>query len=127
MADTLLRLSAGRGTPRFVRPGNGPQFVAKHLMRALAGRGVEARHIDPGSPWQNGRNERFNGTLRDECLNLETFHNRDHARALVKLFGRHYDERRPHSARTAPAQRPHSARTAPAQRPHSARTAPWAT
>ena len=67
-------------------------------MRALAGGGVEARHIEPGSPWQNGRNERFNGTLRDECLNLETFHNRDHARALIKLFGRHYNERRPHSS-----------------------------
>jgi putative transposase len=98
VADTLLRLFAARGVPKFVRSDNGPEFVAKHLMRALAGRGVEARHIDPGSPWQNGRNERFNGSLRDECLNLETFHNRDHARALIKLYGRAYDERRPHSA-----------------------------
>lgn len=98
VADALLRLFRGRGVPKFVRSDNGPEFVAKHLMRALAGRGVEARHIDPGSPWQNGRNERFNGTLRDECLNLETFHNRDHARALVKLFGRAYNERRPHSS-----------------------------
>ena len=98
VADTLLRLFAGRGAPKFVRSDNGPEFIAKHLMRVLAGSGVEARHIDPGSPWQNGRNERFNGTLRDECLNLETFHNRDHARALIKLFGRHYNERRPHSS-----------------------------
>lgn len=43
-------------------------------------------------------NERFNGSLRDECLNLETFHNRDHARALIKLYMRHYNERRPHSS-----------------------------
>jgi putative transposase len=98
VADTLLRLFAERGAPEFVRSDNGPEFIAKHLMRVLAGSGVEARHTDPGSPWQNGRNERFNGTLRDECLNLETFHNRDHARALIKLFGRHYDERRPHSS-----------------------------
>jgi putative transposase len=98
VADTLLRLFATRGAPEFVRSDNGPEFIARHLMRALAGSGVEARHIDPGSPWQNGRNERFNGTLRDECLNLETFHNRDHARALIKLFGRHYNERRPHSS-----------------------------
>ncbi len=98
VADTLLRLFRGRGVPKFVRSDNGPEFVAKHLMRVLAGRGVEARHIDPGSPWQNGRNERFNGSLRDECLNLETFHNRDHARALIKLHGRHYNERRPHSS-----------------------------
>ena len=99
VADTLLRLSQERGAaPKYVRSDNGPEFVARHLMRALAGGGVEARHIEPGSPWQNGRNERFNGTLRDECLNLETFHNRDHARALIKLFGRHYNERRPHSS-----------------------------
>lgn len=98
VADTLLRLFAGRGAPKYVRSDNGPEFVAKHLMRALTGSGVEARHIDPGSPWQNGFNERFNGTLRDECLNLETFHNRDHARALIRLFARHYNERRPHSS-----------------------------
>ncbi len=98
VAGTLLRLFTERGAPQFVRSDNGPEFVAKHLMRALAGSGVEARHIEPGSPWQNGRNERFNGTLRDECLNLETFHNRDHARALVKLFGRRYNEARPHSS-----------------------------
>ena len=100
VADTLLRLFRERGVPKFVRSDNGPEFVAKHLMRVLAGSGVEARHIEPGSPWQNGRNERFNGTLRDECLNLETFHNRDHARALIKLFlfGRAYNERRPHSS-----------------------------
>ena len=98
VAGTLLRLFAERGAPTFVRSDNGPEFVAKHLMRVLAGSGVEARHIEPGSPWQNGRNERFNGTLRDECLNLETFHNRDHARALIKLFARGYNERRPHSS-----------------------------
>ena len=98
VAATLARLFAERGPPAFVRSDNGPEFVAEHLMRALAASGVAARHIDPGSPWQNGRNERFNGTLRDECLNLETFHNRDHARALIKLFARGYNERRPHSS-----------------------------
>ena len=98
VSDTLLRLFGERGAPKYVRSDNGPEFIAKHLMGTLAGRGVEARHIDPGSPWQNGRNERFNGSLRDECLNLETFHNRDHARALVKLYGRQFNERRPHSS-----------------------------
>lgn len=98
VADALLRLFESHGVPTFVRSDNGPEFIAKALMRTLAGAHVEARHIDPGSPWQNGRNERFNGSLRDECLNLETFHNRDHARALIKLYGRHYNDRRPHSS-----------------------------
>lgn len=98
VARTLLRLFAERGVPRLVRSDNGPEFVARFLMRVFAVHGVEARHIEPGSPWQNGFNERFNGSLRGECLNLETFHNRDHARALVRLYARHYNERRPHSS-----------------------------
>jgi putative transposase len=98
VGQTLLKLFAQHGTPALVRSDNGPEFIAKFLMRVLKIHGVEARHIDPGSPWQNGIDERFNGTLRDECLNLETFHGRDHARALVKLFGRFYNEQRPHSS-----------------------------
>jgi putative transposase len=98
VARTLTRLFEQRGTPAFIRSDNGPEFIAKFLMRVFAIHGVTARHIEPGSPWQNGLNERFNGSLRDECLNLETFHNRDHARALIKLYGRQYNERRPHSS-----------------------------
>lgn len=100
VARTLLRLFALHGTPTFIRSDNGPEFVAKFLMRVMRTHGVSARHIDPGSPWQNGIDERFNGTLRDECLNLETFHHRDHARAIVKLFKRKYNDDRPHSSLT---------------------------
>ena len=98
VAGALRKCFGERGVPSFVRSDNGPEFIAKFLMRVLSIHAVAARHIDPGSPWQNGRNERFNGTLRDECLNLETFHNRDHARALIQLFGRSYNQRRPHSS-----------------------------
>src|SRR6185369_14310083 len=77
---------------------NGPEFIAKALTKALAERRVECRHIDPGSPWQNGLNERFNGSLRDECLNLETFAHPDQARAVCRLYMRHYNQERPHSA-----------------------------
>lgn len=98
VAATLMRLFRERGVPRFIRSDNGPEFIARFLMRVLAIHGVTARHIEPGSPWQNGLNERFNGSLRDECLNLETFHNRDHARALIRLYARRYNERRPHSS-----------------------------
>ena len=99
VAGTLTRLFGRRGTtPAFIRSDNGPEFIAKFLMRVFAIHGVAARHIEPGSPWQNGLNERFNGSLRDECLNLETFHNRDHARALIRLYARQYNGRRPHSS-----------------------------
>ena len=106
VATTLMRLFRERGVPRFIRSDNGPacdelsrvEFIANFLMRVFAVHGVEARHIEPGSPWQNAFNERFNGSLRDECLNTETFHNRDHARALIRLYARGYNERRPHSS-----------------------------
>jgi putative transposase len=98
VARTLLRLFQVHGTPRLIRSDNGPEFIARFLMSFMKLRGVSARHIDPGSPWQNGIDERFNGTLRNECLNLETFHGRDHARAIVKLFGRMYNAQRPHSS-----------------------------
>lgn len=98
VADTLMGLIAEHGAPRFVRSDNGPEFIAKYLMRLFAVHGIEARHIDPGSPWQNGRNERFNGSLRGECLNMETFGSRDHARMICKVYGRQYNTERPHSS-----------------------------
>ena len=94
----LERLFAEHGPPAFVRSDNGPEFVAKALVGMLAARGVGCRHIDPGSPWQNGVSERFNGTLRDECLDLETFAHPDQARAVCRLFVRHYNQERPHSS-----------------------------
>jgi putative transposase len=98
VARTLLRLFQAQGMPMFIRSDNGSEFIARDLMTVLKVHGVEARHIDPGSPWQNGIDERFNGTLRRELLDRETFHNRDHARALVKLYGRSYTNERPHSS-----------------------------
>jgi len=98
VADTLMGLIAQHGAPKFIRSDNGPEFIAKHLMRVFAIHGIEARHIEPGSPWQNGRNERFNGTLRDECLSMETFASRDQARMICKVYGRDYNTVRPHSS-----------------------------
>jgi putative transposase len=98
VGQTLLRLFAEFGTPLYLRSDNGPEFIAKALMRMLTIQGVECWHIEPGSPWQNGVDERFNGSYRDECGNLETFYNRDHARALSKLYKRHYNQERPHSS-----------------------------
>lgn len=96
--QTLQRLFSLHGVPQYIRSDNGPEFIAQALMRFLAQEGVGCRHIEPGSPWQNGRNERFNGTLRSECLDLETFAHRDQARAICKLYQRHYNQERPHSA-----------------------------
>ena len=94
----LQRVLRQRGAPAFIRSDNGPEFVAKYLTRRLRLEGVSCIHIDPGSPWQNGKNERFNGIFRDECTNMETFYQRDHARAISGLFLRYYNTERPHSS-----------------------------
>lgn len=85
VAQTLLRLFRRYGTPQFVRSDNGPEFMAKALRRRRKQAGVIFRHIDPGSPWQNGTNERFNGTLRRECLDMETFGSVAHAQVICQL------------------------------------------
>jgi putative transposase len=86
------------GVPRFIRSDNGPEFIAKALKQWLKEQGSSTHYVDPGSPWQNGYCESFNGKLRDECLNMELFHHPDHARAVIELWRRHYNTQRPHSS-----------------------------
>ena len=86
------------GAPEYLRSDNGSEFIAKIVQRWLAENRIKTLYIDPGSPWQNGLNERFNGTLRDECLNMETFASRDQARMICKVYGREYNTLRPHSS-----------------------------
>jgi putative transposase len=59
---------------------------------------IATLYIDPGCPWQNGKEERFNGTVRDECLNLYIFASSAEARVRLHAFRRYYNEERPHSA-----------------------------
>lgn len=94
----LERLFEERGVPQGIRSDNGPEFVAQAIKLWLAGKGVHTHFIDPGSPWQNGIAESFNGKLRTECLNREWFQNRAHAAALVARYRRYYNEERPHSS-----------------------------
>ncbi len=69
LADVMLF----RGIPENIRSDNGPEFVAKELRHWLAKVGTGTLYIEPGSPWENGYCECFNGKLRDECLNGEIF------------------------------------------------------
>jgi putative transposase len=96
--QVLARVIGERGAPEFIRSDNGPEFIAKVLMNWLKEQGVKTHHIDPGSPWQNGFGESLNGKFRDEFLNMELFHHPDHARAMSRLWRRHYNQERPHSS-----------------------------
>jgi putative transposase len=99
--DVLERLSdlfIRRGVPAHVRSDNGPEFAAKAVRRWLGGLGVKPLFIEPGSPWENGYVESFNGKVRDELLNPEIFDTLLEARVLVERWRRVYNTVRPHSA-----------------------------
>src|SRR5271165_2794121 len=55
-------------------------------------------YITPGSPWENGYNESFNGRLRDEFLNGEIFYTLKEAQVMIEQWRHHYNHIRPHSS-----------------------------
>jgi putative transposase len=91
-------LIAQQGAPRFLRSDNGPEFVAQALRQWLADQAIQTFYIQPGSPWENAYAESFQGKLRDECLNMELFLNRNHAQWIIETFRQHYNTERPHSS-----------------------------
>ena len=99
--DVLERLSwlfVTRGVPEHIRSDNGPEFTAKTVRQWLEQMGVKTLFIEPGSPWENGYVESFNGKLRDELLNGEIFYTLQEAKVLIEGWRRHYNHVRPHSA-----------------------------
>ncbi len=95
--EVLSRLISEHGAPRYLRSDNGPEFVSHAVLRWLKDAKIETALSDPGSPWQNGTNESFNGKFRDECLNMEWFRSRAEARVVIEQWRIHYNEDRPHS------------------------------
>ena len=71
--DRLAGLFVDRGVPEYIRSDNGSEFTAQAVRDWLKAVGVRTLYIEPGSPWENGYVESFNGKLRDELLNVEVF------------------------------------------------------
>lgn len=94
LADLFIR----RGAPEYIRSDNGPEFTAKAVRHWLQRVGVKTLYITPGSPWENGYNESFNGKLRDELLNGEVFDTLLEARVLIARWRQEYNGVRPHSS-----------------------------
>ena len=96
--DTLSTLFLTEGVPEYIRSDNGSEFTAKITREWIGSVGVKTAYIEPGSPWENGYNESFNGKLRDELLNTEIFYTIKEAQVLIEQWRRHYNEVRPHSS-----------------------------
>jgi transposase InsO family protein len=94
MADTMIV----RGIPEHIRSDNGPEMTAKIVRKWLASVGSKTLYIEPGSPWENGYCESFNGKLRDECLNQEIYYSLREAQIVIEQWRQHYNTKRPHSA-----------------------------
>ena len=94
----LAQLFVLRRAPGYLRSDNGPEFTARALRTWLQRVGVQTLYIEPGSPWENGYIESFNGRLRDELLNGEVFDTVLEARVLCEQWRRHYNAVRPHSS-----------------------------
>ena len=96
--DVLADLFMLRGIPTHIRSDNGPEFVATALREWIAAVGAKTAYIEPGSPWENGYCESFNGKLRDELLNGEIFYTLNEAKIVIEAWRRHYNTARPHSS-----------------------------
>jgi putative transposase len=93
-ADVMLR----NGIPAHIRSDNGPEMTARVVRDWLGQIGSKTLFIEPGSPWENGYCESFNGKLRDELLNGEIFYSLKEARIVIERWRRHYNHQRPHSS-----------------------------
>ena len=123
--ERLSDLFVRRGVPQYIRSDNGPEFTALKVREWLERVDVQTLFIEPGSPWENGYIESFNGKLRDELLNGEIFETLLEAKVLIERWRVEYNTIRPHSSLgyspPAPETRqPHKATSATLQRPCAA-------
>ena len=96
--EVLTDLFIEQGVPVHIRSDNGPDFIARRVRNWLEKLQVRPLFIEPGSPWENGYIESFNGKMRDELLNLEIFYSLKEAQVLIEMWRRHYNTIRPHSS-----------------------------
>jgi len=96
--EVLADLFIQRGTPDHIRSDNGPEFTAQAVREWLGRMDVKTLFIEPGSPWENGYVESFNGKFRDELLNGEIFFTLTEAKVLIERWRYEYNTERPHSS-----------------------------
>jgi putative transposase len=94
--ETLSEQFLIHGAPEYIRSDNGSEFTAELIREWLARLEVQTLYIEPGSPWENGYIESFNGKLRDEFLNGEIFYTLQEAQVLIESWRQEYNEYRPH-------------------------------
>ncbi len=86
------------GIPDNIRCDNGPEMISKALRKWVAKTGPQIQYIAPGSQWENGYCEHFNGKLNDECLRQKIFYSLEEAQIVIGIWQNTYNGVRPHSS-----------------------------
>ena len=98
VVETLETICCERGTPERIRVDNGPEFISKVLDAWAYSTDIKLDFSRPGKPTDNAHIESFNGSLRDECLNINWFLSIEDARSKLETWRKDYNEFRPHSS-----------------------------
>lgn len=96
--EVLADLFLSRGMPKHIRSDNGSEFIASGVRAWFDKLDLKPLFITPGSPWENGYIESFNGKLRDELLKGEIFYSMKEARVMIEKWRVFYNTKRPHSS-----------------------------
>jgi len=98
VVKALEMICCDRGIPERIRVDNGPEFISKKLDAWAYSTNIKLDFSRPGKPTDNAHIESFNGSLRDECLNINWFLSIDDARSKLEAWRMDYNEFRPHSS-----------------------------
>lgn len=98
VVDALNRLAAQHKAPQFLFVDNGSEFAGRLLDLWAYHHQTRIDFSRPGKPTDNAHVESFNGSFREECLNLHWFENLEEAKAIIEAWRRDYNESRPHMA-----------------------------
>ena len=98
VAEILDEVAESKGKPDRIFLDNGPEFISKALDLWAYQTKVTLDFSRPGKPTDNAYIESFNGSFRDECLNVNWFLSMEDARAKIEAYRQEYNEFRPHSS-----------------------------
>ena len=90
--------SLARGLPDVIRVDNGSEFVSRAMDKWAYDNGVKLSFSRPGKPVDNAFIESFNGSFRDECLNVNWFMSIEDAKEKIENWRKDYNGFRPHSS-----------------------------
>jgi putative transposase len=102
VATVVERLVKHRGVPGRIQCDNGSEFISRVLDKWAYENGVTMDFLRPSKPMDNAMIESFNGTFRDECLNVNWFLSMEDAREKIEKWRGDYNEFRPHSSLVTP-------------------------